>query len=101
MDLNTATSAQLQRIPRIGPAIAERIIDYREEVGRFRRIEDITRVRGIGPATFETISPFLFVVDEVPVSAPDTSIQDSKIDTYEPEPMPPRYPGDPRRNPPP
>jgi competence protein ComEA len=47
--INHATAEQLQSLPRVGPAIAQRIIDYRRLHGPFRRPEDLLRVRGIGP----------------------------------------------------
>jgi competence ComEA-like helix-hairpin-helix protein len=61
MNLNTADAALLQRLPRIGPALAGRIIAYRQERGPFRRVEDIVNVRGIGPKTLEQIQPYLYV----------------------------------------
>ncbi|MCL2436588.1 MAG: helix-hairpin-helix domain-containing protein [Clostridiales bacterium] len=53
VNINTATSAQLQTLRGVGPATAQRIIEHRETVGRFTRIEDIMRVSGIGTRTFE------------------------------------------------
>ncbi len=55
VDINHATQAELESLPGIGPALAERIIAYRQEHGPFARIEDIQLVSGIGPATFERI----------------------------------------------
>lgn len=61
MNLNTADAALLQRLPRIGPALAGRIIAYRQEVGPFRRVEDVVNVKGIGPKTLEQMQPWLYV----------------------------------------
>lgn len=61
MNLNTADAALLQRLPRIGPALAGRIIAYRQEIGPFARVEDVVDVRGIGPKTLERIQPWLYV----------------------------------------
>ncbi|PRB09811.1 helix-hairpin-helix domain-containing protein [Microbacterium sp. MYb62] len=48
VDLNTADQAALETLPRIGPAIAQRIVSWREENGRFRSVDDLLAVPGIG-----------------------------------------------------
>ena len=48
IDINTADRAQLETLPRIGPALAERIIQWREANGRFRSVDDLLAVPGIG-----------------------------------------------------
>ncbi|HWS50767.1 MAG TPA: ComEA family DNA-binding protein, partial [Microbacterium sp.] len=48
IDLNTADQAALETLPRIGPALAERIIAWREENGRFTSVDDLLAVPGIG-----------------------------------------------------
>ncbi len=48
VDLNTADQAALETLPRIGPALAERIISWREENGRFASVDDLLAVPGIG-----------------------------------------------------
>ena len=53
VNLNTATLEQLETLPRVGPALAQRILDWREANGRFSAIEDLMSVTGIGDKTFE------------------------------------------------
>ena len=47
--LNTATEADLQRLPGVGPSMAGRILAYRQSAGRFEKVEDLMQVTGIGP----------------------------------------------------
>lgn len=53
VDINAAGLDELQRLTGIGPALAQRIIDYRGEHGPFRSVEDLLEVKGIGEATLE------------------------------------------------
>ncbi len=57
VDVNTATAAELTGLPGVGPVIAARIVAYRDSAGPFARVDDLVRVRGIGPATLERIRP--------------------------------------------
>ena len=61
VDLNAASSEELQTLPGIGPGRAEAIIDHRESHGPFTRIEDILEVSGIGEKTFESIQHLIRV----------------------------------------
>jgi len=61
IDLNTATLAQLDTIPGIGPVTAQAILDYRTKHGRFTRIEELQEVDGIGTKTYAQIAPHVRV----------------------------------------
>jgi competence protein ComEA len=59
ININTATQAELESLPGIGPALAQQIIAYRKANGPFATIEDIIDVPGIGPKTFEKIKDLI------------------------------------------
>ncbi|WBU38947.1 ComEA family DNA-binding protein [Homoserinibacter sp. YIM 151385] len=61
IDLNTADAAALDTLPRIGPAIATRILQWREANGRFASVEDLLDVPGIGEATLEGLRELVTV----------------------------------------
>lgn len=61
VNINTASVEELQTLPSIGPAIAGRIVEYRDNNGPFRVIEDIKQVSGIGDATFEKLKELITV----------------------------------------
>lgn len=61
IDLNSATAAQLEELPKVGPVLAQRIIEHREQIGGFRTVEELDGVSGIGPAMMEAIAPLVTV----------------------------------------
>ena len=63
VDLNSASIAELDLLPGIGPALAERIYDNRQEHGVFETLDALDRVSGIGPRTIEKIEGYAFVGD--------------------------------------
>lgn len=61
VNLNTASSSELETLPRVGPATAERIIAWRETNGRFGSVDDLLNVPGIGDKTFESLKDLVTV----------------------------------------
>jgi len=72
IDLNEADEIDLQQLPGVGPGLARRIVEHRRRHGPFASVEELRRVRGIGPATLERLRQHLSVEE-----------------TYEDEPPPP------------
>lgn len=66
IDLNEATVQELVIIKGIGQKYAERIVEYRENNGRFEKIEDIMNIKGIGMKTFDSIKDTIFIEAEEP-----------------------------------
>ena len=61
VNLNTADESELETLPRIGPAMAQRIIAWRDENGRFTAVEDLLSVTGVGEKTFEGLKDLVTV----------------------------------------
>ena len=61
LKLNSATAPELEQLPGVGPVLAQKIIDYREQYGPFQRIEDLLQVDGIGPAKLEGLRDLIVV----------------------------------------
>ena len=62
LDINRATLAQLDTLPGIGPVTAQRIIDYRNKVGRINALDELKKISGLGGAKFEEIKSLLRVM---------------------------------------
>jgi competence protein ComEA len=69
LNLNTATVAQLEALPGIGRATADRIIEYRDKSGGFTKIEELMNVRGIGEKNFLRLKPLITVSPAAPARA--------------------------------
>ncbi|MFE7629569.1 helix-hairpin-helix domain-containing protein [Kocuria sp. NPDC057446] len=61
VNLNTATAAELETLPRVGPVLAGRIVEFREQHGGFTAVADLDAVPGIGPALMESLGPLVSV----------------------------------------
>ncbi len=61
VNLNVASLAQLETLPGIGPALAQRILDYRDQHGGFRTVDELRKVQGIGDAKFAEIKDLVTV----------------------------------------
>lgn len=70
VNLNTATQAQLEALPGVGPKAAERLIEYRKQNGSFKKVEDLMNVKGFGEKTFLKLKPMITVGDRAAPSGP-------------------------------
>ena len=59
VNVNTADASQLALLPRVGPSLAQKIIDFRKENGPFKSPEDLMLVQGIGEKTFQLLKPYV------------------------------------------
>jgi competence protein ComEA len=69
IDINSADWPELCLMPGIGEALAKRIIDDRSQNGPFRELDDLRRVRGIGPVTLEGMKPYLLPMPDLEATA--------------------------------
>lgn len=68
ININTATAEQLALLPRVGPKVAQRIIDWREQHGPFVKSTDLLQVRGIGAKSYELLEKYIVVEGETTLS---------------------------------
>jgi competence protein ComEA len=61
LNLNAATAEQLEALPGVGKATADRILEYRQKSGGFKKVEDLMNVRGIGEKSFLKLKPLITV----------------------------------------
>ena len=69
VNVNTASAEQLELLPRIGPSISARIIEFREGNGPFESVEELQAVRGIGERTLELLRPYVALDGTTTLSA--------------------------------
>lgn len=89
VNLNTANSAELQQVPGIGPATAEKILQMRKSYGAFKSVDDLLAIRGLGPKRLEKMRKYLTVGK---TAAPKTTQAPAK-------PPPAKAPGKPSEEP--
>lgn len=95
-DLNRADRSDLEQIPGVGPKLAQAIVEHRGEKGHFQSLEQLRDVKGVGPATFDKVRPYLRV-DPVPV-APQTELDPVPIlERKKTEPSSPARPANSRK----
>jgi competence protein ComEA len=70
VNLNTATVAQLDALPGVGTSTAQRIVEYRQKNGTFKKIEELMNVKGIGEKSFLKLKPLITVGGEKTDHAP-------------------------------
>ena len=73
LGLNSATESDFDRLPGVGPKKAQEIVQLRQRLGRFKKVADLLRVRGVGPKTLKKWQGLL-VVDELPVAPAPGSV---------------------------
>ena len=88
IDVDLATAAELEALPRVGPALAKRIVDDRTANGPFGSIEALQRVKGVGPAMAKTLAPRVTF---------STSRRPTDAATYRPLTLPPVWSAAPPR----
>ncbi|PYQ55581.1 MAG: hypothetical protein DMF53_27775 [Acidobacteria bacterium] len=64
VNVNSANATQLALLPRVGPSVAQRIVDYRKQNGPFKKPEDLMLVQGIGEKTFQLLKPYVAIAGE-------------------------------------
>ena len=69
VNINSASVQQLQLLPRVGPALAQRIVDFRTANGEFKSVEELNRVKGIGEKTFALLQPYVIIKGETTLNA--------------------------------
>lgn len=61
IDINSNSAAELVKLPKIGPALAKRIIEYRQQHGDFKKPTELKKVKGIGPKIYQQIQPYIYI----------------------------------------
>ncbi len=96
VNLNTATSEELQLVPGIGPVTAEKILQMRKSYGAFKSVDDLRAVRGIGPKRLEKMRKYLTVGKAASSTKPATAPKPATSPKPSTTPSPSDPPGPPR-----
>jgi len=78
VNINTASAAELQKLPGIGPTTARSIIRYRERNGPFRRVEELLIIRGISRSRLKALRPYVTVESPESKEGPKSKVQSPK-----------------------
>src|SRR5580704_9603856 len=96
INLNTATSEELQLVPGIGSVTADKILQMRKSYGAFKSVDDLRAVRGIGPKRLEKMRKYLTVGKTSSSTKPATAPKPATSPKPSPTPSPSDPPGPPR-----
>jgi competence ComEA-like helix-hairpin-helix protein len=89
VNINTATSEELQQVPGIGPVTAEKILQMRKSYGSFKSVDDLLAIKGIGKKRLEKMRKYLTVGKPAPASkAPPPRAQSKEPDAPTEQPPP-------------
>jgi comEA protein len=95
VNLNTATSEELQLVPGIGPVTAEKILQMRKSYGAFKSVDDLSAIRGIGPKRLEKMRKYLTVGKAASQSKPTSAAKPANVPKPTTPPKPSSAPADP------
>ena len=81
VNINTAPESQLMLLPRVGPSLAKKIVEYRQANGEFKAADELVLVPGIGDRTYELMAPYITIKGE-------TTLKEKAKGTAEPKAEP-------------